>query len=79
MTDRIREILGWVRSENPGDLTNLSRRLNDRRLGGTGHLIILPPDQGFEYGPGRSSFPRDRTAGWSRLDQIIRIYKGETP
>src|SRR5512133_30542 len=54
MTDRIREILSWYRSENPGVLTNLARMLNHGRLGGTGRIIILPVDQGFEHGPGRS-------------------------
>src|SRR5437667_6840559 len=54
MTDRVREILSWYRSENPGVLTNLSRLLNHGRLGGTGKLVILPVDQGFEHGPGRS-------------------------
>jgi fructose-bisphosphate aldolase, class I len=57
MSDRIREILGWYRSENPGVLTNLYRLLNHGRLGGTGHMIILPVDQGFEHGPGRSFAP----------------------
>ena len=54
MTDRIREILSWYRSENPGVLTNLSRILNHGRLAGTGRMVILPVDQGFEHGPGRS-------------------------
>jgi fructose-bisphosphate aldolase, class I len=54
MSDRIREILSWYRSDNPGVMTNLSRLLNHGRLGGTGHMIILPVDQGFEHGPGRS-------------------------
>jgi class I fructose-bisphosphate aldolase len=57
MTDRIREILGWYRSENLGVLTNLMRILNHGRLGGTGKLVILPVDQGFEHGPGRSFAP----------------------
>jgi fructose-bisphosphate aldolase, class I len=57
MSDRIREILGWYRGENPGVLTNLSRLLNHGRLAGTGHMIILPVDQGFEHGPGRSFAP----------------------
>ncbi len=57
MSDRIREILDWYRGENPGVLTNLSRLLNHGRLGGTGHMIILPVDQGFEHGPGRSFAP----------------------
>jgi class I fructose-bisphosphate aldolase len=54
MSDRIREILSWYKGENPGVLTNLYRLLNHGRLGGTGKMIILPVDQGFEHGPGRS-------------------------
>ncbi|MGO4264064.1 fructose-bisphosphate aldolase, partial [Lysobacter sp. TAB13] len=38
----------------PGTLTNLARLLNHGRLGGTGKLVILPVDQGFEHGPARS-------------------------
>lgn len=53
-TPRVKEILSWYKSENPGVLTNLSRLLNHGRLGGTGKLVILPVDQGFEHGPGRS-------------------------
>jgi class I fructose-bisphosphate aldolase len=51
---RISEILSWYKSDNPGTLTNLARLLNHGRLGGTGRLVILPVDQGFEHGPGRS-------------------------
>src|SRR5438270_3223691 len=57
MNDRIREILSWYTSENPGVRTNLARLLNHGRLGGTGKLVILPVDQGFEHGPGRSFAP----------------------
>ena len=57
MSDRIREILDWYRGENPGVLPNLSRLLNHGRLGGTGHMVILPVDQGFEHGPDRSFAP----------------------
>src|SRR4030065_644304 len=57
MTDRVREILSGYRSENPGVLTNIARLLNHGRLGGTGKLIILPVDQGFEHGPARSFAP----------------------
>jgi class I fructose-bisphosphate aldolase len=57
MTDRVREILSWYRSENMGVLTNLARVLNQGRLGGTGKVVILPVDQGFEHGPGRSFEP----------------------
>ncbi len=54
MTPRVREILSWYRSESAGVLTNLARLLNHGRLGGTGKMVILPVDQGFEHGPGRS-------------------------
>jgi class I fructose-bisphosphate aldolase len=57
MTDRTSSILSWYRSENPGTLTNLHRLLNHGRLAGTGRLLILPVDQGFEHGPGRSFAP----------------------
>ncbi len=57
MTERVREILSWYRSENPGVLANLYRILNQGRLAGTGRLVILPVDQGFEHGPGRSFAP----------------------
>jgi len=57
MNERIREILSWYESDNPGTKTNLARILNHGRLGGTGKLVILPVDQGFEHGPGRSFAP----------------------
>ncbi len=38
----------------PATKANLARILMQGRLGGTGKLIILPVDQGFEHGPGRS-------------------------
>jgi len=54
MTSRVNEILSWYGADNPGTLTNLARLLNHGRLGGTGKLVILPVDQGFEHGPARS-------------------------
>jgi fructose-bisphosphate aldolase, class I len=54
MTKQVKEILGWYGSDNPGTLTNLSRLLNHGKLAGTGKLVILPVDQGFEHGPARS-------------------------
>ncbi len=54
MTDRVRDILRWYASENPGVQTNLARLLNHGKLAQSGRLIILPVDQGFEHGPGRS-------------------------
>ncbi len=54
MTPRVREILSWYGADNPGVLTNIARMLNHGRLAGTGKLVILPVDQGFEHGPARS-------------------------
>ncbi len=54
MTPRVREILSWYGSDNPGTLSNLARLMNHGRLKGTGKLVILPVDQGFEHGPARS-------------------------
>lgn len=56
-TERVKEILSWYRSDNPGTLTNLARLLNAGTLAGTGKLVILPVDQGFEHGPARSFAP----------------------
>ncbi len=56
-TDRVKQILSWYPSDNPGTLTNLYRLLNTGTLAGTGKLVILPVDQGFEHGPLRSFGP----------------------
>ncbi|HLM42446.1 MAG TPA: class I fructose-bisphosphate aldolase, partial [Myxococcaceae bacterium] len=56
-TDRVKQILSWYPSDNPGTLTNLARMLNTGHLAGTGKLVILPVDQGFEHGPARSFAP----------------------
>jgi len=54
MTPRVREILSWYGADNVGTLTNLARMMNHGKLAGTGKLVILPVDQGFEHGPARS-------------------------
>ncbi len=56
-TPRVKEILSWYPSDNPGTLTNIARLLTHGRLAGTGKLVILPVDQGFEHGPARSFAP----------------------
>ncbi|MEZ4393000.1 MAG: class I fructose-bisphosphate aldolase [Polyangiales bacterium] len=56
-TDRVRQILSWYGSDSPGTRANISRLLNHGRLAGTGKLVILPVDQGFEHGPARSFSP----------------------
>ena len=57
ITPRVKEILSWYSSDSPGTLTNLARLLGHGTLGGTGKLVILPVDQGFEHGPARSFAP----------------------
>jgi class I fructose-bisphosphate aldolase len=57
LTDRVKQILSWYSSDNPGTQTNLVRLLNYGTLAGTGKLVILPVDQGFEHGPVRSFAP----------------------
>lgn len=51
---KVKEILANYESDNPGTKANLARILMQGRLGGTGKLVILPVDQGFEHGPARS-------------------------
>ena len=51
LTQRVKKILANYESDNPGTKTNLARILMHGRLGGTGNMIILPVDQGFEHGP----------------------------
>ncbi len=51
---KVKKILSNFESECPGTKANLARLLMQGRLGGTGKMIILPVDQGFEHGPGRS-------------------------
>ncbi len=57
MTPRVKEILSWYGADNPGTLSNLARMLNHGTLAGTGKMVILPVDQGFEHGPARSFAP----------------------
>lgn len=57
MEKRVREILSWYDSDTVGTRTNLARILNHGKLGGTGKVVILPVDQGFEHGPARSFAP----------------------
>src|SRR5271163_5127399 len=57
MTKRVKEILSHYAGENPGVLSNLARMMMSGRLAGTGKMVILPVDQGFEHGPARSFAP----------------------
>jgi class I fructose-bisphosphate aldolase len=57
LTPAVQKILSNYESDNPGTKANLARILMQGRLGGTGKLVILPVDQGFEHGPARSFAP----------------------
>lgn len=57
LTDKVRKILAAYEGETPGTKANLARMLMAGRLGGTGRMVILPVDQGFEHGPARSFAP----------------------
>ena len=57
LTQKVKKILAAYESDSPGTKTNLARLLMHGRLGGTGRLVILPVDQGFEHGPARSFAP----------------------
>ena len=54
MTNNVKKILSNYESDNPGVKANLAKILMSGKLGGTGKLVILPVDQGFEHGPARS-------------------------
>ena len=57
ITQRVKKILDHYESDNPGTKGKLARILMEGKLGGTGKLVILPVDQGFEHGPARSFAP----------------------
>ena len=57
LTRKVKEILSFYEFDNPGTKANLARMLMNGRLGGTGKMVILPVDQGFEHGPARSFAP----------------------
>ncbi len=50
----VQKILANYEGETPGVKANLCRMLMHGKLGGSGKMIILPVDQGFEHGPARS-------------------------
>ena len=57
ITRAVKKILDNYESDSPGTKANLARILMQGRLGGTGKLVILPVDQGYEHGPARSFAP----------------------
>jgi class I fructose-bisphosphate aldolase len=54
ISDKVKKILSNYEADNNATKESLARMLMQGRLGGTGQMIILPVDQGFEHGPARS-------------------------
>ena len=90
VTRKVREILSWYESDTPGTKANLARILMNGRLGGSGKVLILPVDQGFEHGPARSfaanppaydphyHFQLAIDAGVDFPSLLIALHRGET-
>jgi fructose-bisphosphate aldolase, class I len=57
VTQKVTKMLDWYEGDPPGVKANLARILSTGKLGGTGKVVILPVDQGFEHGPARSFAP----------------------
>jgi len=53
----VQKILSNYEADCPGVKANLCRILMNGKLGGSGKMIILPVDQGFEHGAARSFAP----------------------
>ena len=57
ITQRVKRILANYESDCPGTKAKLANILMHGKLGGSGKMVILPVDQGFEHGPDRSFAP----------------------
>jgi class I fructose-bisphosphate aldolase len=57
ITQRVKRILDNYEADNPGTKGKLAQMLMQGKLGGSGKMVILPVDQGFEHGPDRSFAP----------------------
>ena len=57
VTQKVKKILANYESDNPATKANLARIMCTGKLAGTGKMVILPVDQGFEHGPARSFAP----------------------
>lgn len=54
ITRKVKNILSYYEGDNAGVKRNIASILNQGKLAGTGKLVILPVDQGFEHGPDAS-------------------------
>jgi class I fructose-bisphosphate aldolase len=54
LTSQVKEILRNYETESPAVKSNIVKILMSGKLSGTGKILILPVDQGFEHGPVKS-------------------------
>ena len=54
LTENVKKILKGYESESPAVKASLVKILMNGKLAGTGKILILPVDQGFEHGPAKS-------------------------
>lgn len=54
ITNKVKKILDNYNSENSGVKSKICQLLMHGQMAGTGKIVILPVDQGFEHGPARS-------------------------
>jgi len=52
--ERVKEIMSWYPTLTDEQRNNFLDIINYGRIGGSGKFVLLPVDQGFEHGPGRS-------------------------
>jgi class I fructose-bisphosphate aldolase len=81
ITRAVKKILGNYESDSPGTKANLARILMQGRLGGTGKLVILPVDQGYEHGPARSFAPNPEAyaAPLGMIEASADSFAGQIP
>lgn len=56
ITRKVKKILDAYTSDSPAIISKLYQILMSGKLAGSGKLVILPVDQGFEHGPDRSFY-----------------------
>src|SRR5579863_8758196 len=81
VTKTVKKILDAYESDSPKTKANLARILMQGKLGGTGKLVILPVDQGFEHGPARSFAhnPPAYAAPLGMIEAGARTFAGKIP
>ena len=81
ITPKVKKILSYYESDTPGTKRNIASILMQGRLAGTGKMVILPVDQGFEHGPARSFAPNPAAyaAPLGQLEAGADTFAGQIP